>query len=64
MPENDETAHLRSALRAAITALKPFADCVYNDNGDCTVSDTFSVTPDEFITAHFAEKKCRAALSQ
>ncbi len=44
-------AALEAGLRRTLRALKPFADRVFWDNGDCTVTDTFRCTADDFITA-------------
>lgn len=41
-------------IRILEKALKPFADRVYSDNGDLTVTDTYLVTTDDYIRAHFA----------
>jgi hypothetical protein len=46
-------------LRAA---LKPFADRVFNDNGDILVFDTYVLTRKQFIAAYFAWRDS-AALS-
>lgn len=46
----------RDALREA---LAPFANCIFNDNGDITVNFR-SFTADELIAAYFAHKRARA----
>jgi len=60
-----ENARLQEAKRAAMAiadqksienvglraALKPFADCVYNDNGDMTI-DRSTVDHDDFVRAY------------
>lgn len=48
------------AIIAAEWALQPFSDCVHNDNGDATVTNWSSVSPDRFIDAHFAYRRIRA----
>jgi hypothetical protein len=55
---------LVEAATCASIALKPFADCVFNDNGDCTVTDTYKVKADAFIAADFALAYARAALAK
>ena len=40
------------ALEQAVAALKPFADRVFYDNGDCTVSDTHTLKAEDFIRAN------------
>ncbi|AWY09301.1 hypothetical protein vBRpoSV10_179 [Ruegeria phage vB_RpoS-V10] len=37
-------------------ALQPFADCVYNDNGDITVQDTHRLGLADFTRAYFANR--------
>ena len=46
-----EAANEIERLRAA---LKPFADRVFNDNGDILVFDTYVLTRKQFIAAYFA----------
>lgn len=41
-------------LERAAKALQPFANRVFYDNGDCTVSDTYRCTYDDFVRAKFA----------
>lgn len=54
-----ETAEAeRDALRKA---LEPFADAVFNDNGDMTVN-LAAPTSEDFINAYFALRAARAAL--
>lgn len=43
-----------------IEALQPFADAVFNDNGDITVNLS-AVEPDDFIKAYFALRQLSAA---
>lgn len=38
-------------LQNAAKALRPFAGCVFDDNGDVTVGDTFRITPSEWAQA-------------
>lgn len=56
-----ENAKLQQALSRAGKAIAPFADAVFNDNGDMSVNLTL---PDanKFIAAYFAERAIRAAL--
>nr|USU32973.1 hypothetical protein NG677_04520 [Methylobacterium sp. OTU13CASTA1] len=61
VPGND--AGTWEALKKAERALKPFANRVYNDNGDISVSDTFRCGLDEFTAAYFAHRTCVAALT-
>jgi septal ring factor EnvC (AmiA/AmiB activator) len=42
-------------------ALKPFADCVFNDNGDVTVDTSNRPTHDDYVQAYFAHRRARAA---
>lgn len=56
-------ASLRDAGERALRALKPFADRVFNDNGDCTISDQHLLTGADFTNAYQAHGKLRAALS-
>ena len=51
------------ALVVANRALKPFADRVFNDNGDCTISDTHTLTPADYWNAQIAERVSSDALS-
>lgn len=53
---------LVGAIKQAERALEPFSDRVYNDNGDCTVTDTHLCGYEQFTDAHFAYKAIRAAL--
>ena len=55
-------ARMREALERADRALKPFADTVFNDNGDCTISDTYLLTDVDFCNAYSARNIARAAL--
>lgn len=45
---------LRDAAQAAVKALTPFADRVYNDNNDFTVSDIHLVKYDDYVRAYRA----------
>ena len=54
---------LREAGERALRALKPFADRVFNDNDDCTISDTHLLTGADFMNAYQAHGKLRTALS-
>lgn len=59
----DEIERLRAAIVKSQWALQPFSGCVFNDNGDCTVTPRpFKIN--HYIDAHFAYKACRAALTQ
>ena len=49
-------------LGRAQRALKPFADRVFNDNGDCTISDTHTLTPSDYWNAQAVERMARAAI--
>ena len=42
---------LHLLLERAVLALRPFAGCVFDDNGDVTVGDTFRITPSEWAQA-------------
>ena len=55
-------ARMREALERADRALKPFADTVFNDNGECTISDTYLLTDVDFCNAYSARNIARAAL--
>ena len=57
-----ELEEARKALEKAHTAIQPFADAVYNDNGDMTVNMSFA-TYDDFVRAYFVSKKISASLS-
>ena len=48
----DAQAAVALVVERAATALKPFADRVFYDNGDCTVSDTHSLKTADFIQAN------------
>ena len=48
----DAQAAVALALEQAVAALKPFADRVFYDNGDCTVSDTHTLKAEDFIRAN------------
>lgn len=37
-------------------ALQPFANCIFNDNGDVTLSNTHRLTTQDFLQAHHAHK--------
>jgi hypothetical protein len=54
----EEAAQLRARLHEAEKALRPFAGCVFNDNGDVTVS-TGHLTTHDWLTA----KRARATLT-
>ena len=58
----DEAKRLRVVLEKLHKAIKPFANAVFNDNGDCTVTPCHDY--DSYIAAYFAERKARAALQQ
>lgn len=47
-----ELAQARADAQAAVAALKPFADRVFYDNGDCTVTDTHTLKAEDFIRAN------------
>lgn len=51
------------AAKKALKALEPFALRVFNDNGDCTVTDQYLCGYDDFCNAYFAHKRLSAALS-
>lgn len=53
----------QAQLKIYREALEPFADAVFNDNGDITVNLS-AVDPDDFIAAYFAFRRARTALSQ
>lgn len=57
------TDALRSALERCERAMKPFADRVYNDNYDITVTDTYRLGIEEYTAIYFAHKAARTALS-
>lgn len=57
-----QVERLTGALGRAQRALKPFADRVFNDNGDCTISDTHTLTPPDYWNAQSAERIARAAI--
>lgn len=44
----------QAAVAKATRALKPFANCVFNDNGDITISDTHRLTHEDYVAAYFA----------
>ena len=48
------------ALRKTKRALTPFAERVFNDNGDLTISDTWMCDSDDFRRAYFEEKRIDA----
>lgn len=51
-----ELAAAEAKAEALAKALEPFANCIFNDNGDLTV--TFrSFTSDELTTAYFTRKQ-------
>lgn len=43
-------------LKRAEAALKPFADRVFNDNGDCTVSDMHTLSSADYVAAQIAHR--------
>jgi hypothetical protein len=49
-------------MQSAVAALRPLADAVFNDNGDMTVILPV-VSSEECISAYFARKRLRVALS-
>lgn len=51
-----EIERLRDRNSALVAALRPFAGCVFNDNGDLTVTDTYTLPHDVYIAAYFALK--------
>jgi hypothetical protein len=54
---------VKDALIAKLTrALEPFANAVFNDNGDLTVDRSFA-TYDDVVRAYFTHKEARAALA-
>lgn len=55
-----EAAERRNA--ALVKALEAFADCVFNDNGDMTVTPTASF--DDYVAAYFAHKTALAPPAQ
>ncbi len=59
-----QVERLTGALGRAQRALKPFADRVFNDNGDCTISDTHTLTPPDYWNAQSAERIALAALTE
>lgn len=48
-----EIARLTAALSRAEKALQPFANCVFNDNGDVTVT-THYLQIEDYMRAHTA----------
>jgi len=61
---SDREARLVEALGRAARALKPFADRVFNDNGDYTISDTHTLAPHDYCNAQAAERKARSLLAE
>lgn len=53
-----------SALKRADSALRPFAGCVLNDNGDITVQGRVADSYEAHVAAYFARKEIQRALSQ
>ena len=51
-----EIARLSAEIARLRAALKPFADCVYNDNGDMTIS---AAGFDDYAKAYFAMRPTR-----
>lgn len=49
----------RRLLGQAELALQPFSDRVFNDNGDCTVTDTHTLGGSSFIDANLAYSAIR-----
>jgi hypothetical protein len=57
-----EEGEVKDALIAKLTrALEPFANAVFNDNGDLTVDRSFA-TYDDVVRAYFVLKEARTAL--
>ncbi len=54
-----EYVALEAQLAQAREALEPFANCIFNDNGDITVSPRH-FSSDELIAAYFARKALRS----
>jgi hypothetical protein len=57
-------AALEAGLQRAVVALQPFADRVFWDNGDCTVTDTFRCTYDDFVSARMVSASVARLLPQ
>lgn len=53
---------LEAVAAQAQRALKPFANCVYNDNGAHTITDMYTLTAGNCSDAFLAEKRLRAVL--
>lgn len=63
-PSDDSAAakrELSEALEKALAAIKPFADAVYNDNGDMTISSVTEAEP--YRRAYFAARSIDKALA-
>ena len=56
-----ENAELRKMVTDCSAALSPFADAVFNDNGDMAVNLSLA-SGDDFIRAYFADRRARALL--
>ena len=59
---DEQIKALLRAAREADRALRPFADCVFYDNGDCVVSGMEKLSTMHFLSARFAVKKLSEAL--
>ncbi|WP_371346521.1 hypothetical protein [Ancylobacter sp. IITR112] len=49
-------------LESAEKALRPFANRIFNDNGDMTLSGTHALTLDDYAASYYAHRKVEAAL--
>lgn len=56
-----ELAELRKLVSECSDALSPFADAVFNDNGDMTVN-LGSATGDDYVRAYFTDRRARALI--
>lgn len=59
--QDERTETLTEALRTAKLALLPVNACVFNDNGDITVSG--AINYDHYVRAHFALKIVKNVLA-
>lgn len=62
MTQSELIAELVRVLEHAVTRLRPFANCCFNDNGDFTVYKN-AVSYDDFVQAYFEARAINRYLS-
>ena len=62
--ERAKVARLVGTIERSMRALKPFADRVFDDNGDLTVSDTHMLVTVDYCNGKSARQVARAILTE